>query len=94
MTVNSFQINAGGGSQLHKTLGAAVAAMGPHNFLELLPLNMDVPDFSQARTWLLPILKQHVVGSSLQYFAEKMAPLAARLKDRAVKVVGLGFLLK
>lgn len=72
--------------QLHKTLGAAVAAMGPDQLLSLLPLEMDGPNLTDSRVWLLPILKQHVVGARIQFFAESLMPLATHLRERARKV--------
>jgi hypothetical protein len=72
--------------QLHKTLGAALAAMGPDQFLTLLPLDMDNADLSASRIWLLPILKQHMVGARLGFFADHLLPLANRLRKRAGKV--------
>ncbi|GBG72256.1 hypothetical protein CBR_g11186 [Chara braunii] len=64
-------------------IGTAVAAMGPEQFLKILPLEMDNQDLSHSRAWLLPIMKQHVVGARLQFFAEYFLPLSAKLRERA-----------
>jgi hypothetical protein len=72
--------------QLHKAVGAAVAAMGPDQLLVLLPLELDGADLLKSRVWLLPILKQHTVGARLQFFSSTLLPLAARLRERARKV--------
>eukprot|EP00850_Spirogloea_muscicola_P009487 SM000053S17444 [mRNA] locus=s53:449406:462681:+ [translate_table: standard] len=71
--------------QLHLAIGAAVAAMGPDKLLSILPLDMDGPDLSESRAWLLPILKQHCIGASLQAFATILVPIATRLRARSVE---------
>ncbi|CAM6087178.1 unnamed protein product [Calypogeia fissa] len=76
--------------QLHKTLGAALGAMGPDQFLALLPLDMDKSDLGSSRIWLLPILKQHMVGARLGFFADHLLPLANQLRKRAGKLTADG----
>lgn len=76
--------------QLHKTIGAAVAAMGPDHFLTLLPLNIESEDLSNARLWLLPILRQNIVGAQLKFMAEKVLPLTYRLQEKAKKLSAEG----
>eukprot|EP00250_Pteridium_aquilinum_P028638 c37528_g1_i1 orf=673-4578(-) len=76
--------------QLHRTVGAAVAAMGPENFLTLLPFNLDDGDLSNARVWLLPVLRQNIVGAQLRFFTEKMLPLIQRLQDELKKLSAEG----
>ncbi|KAL3700630.1 hypothetical protein R1sor_018652 [Riccia sorocarpa] len=76
--------------QLHKALGAAVAAMGPEQFLNILPLDMDNADLASSRIWLLPILKQYTIGARLGFFADHLLPLASRLRAREQKLIGEG----
>nr|PNR59348.1 hypothetical protein PHYPA_002139 [Physcomitrium patens] len=76
--------------QLHNTLGSAVSAMGPQNFLAILPLEMDGEKLTDSRVWLLPILKQHIVGTHLRFFQESLLPLATRLRERARKCAADG----
>lgn len=64
-----------------------MAAMGPDKFLSLLPLEMDKSDLASSRIWLLPILKQHMVGARLGFFVEHLLPLANQLRQRAKKVI-------
>eukprot|EP00850_Spirogloea_muscicola_P013416 SM000091S24574 [mRNA] locus=s91:123792:137528:+ [translate_table: standard] len=71
--------------QLHLAIGAAVAAMGPDKLLSILPLDMDGPDLSKSRAWLLPILKQHCIGARLQAFATVLVPIATRLRARSAE---------
>lgn len=76
--------------QLHATLGSAVAAMGPDKLLAMLPLEMDGANLTESRVWLLPILKQHMVGARLQFYQETLVPLATRLRERARKCAAAG----
>ncbi|KAG0609787.1 hypothetical protein M758_7G013900 [Ceratodon purpureus] len=76
--------------QLHTTLGSAVAAMGPDKFLAILPLEMDGANLTESRVWLLPILKQHMVGARLQFYQESLVPLATRLRERARSCAAAG----
>jgi len=69
--------------QLHKCVGSAVAAMGPDNFLQIVPLNLDCEELSESNIWLLPILKQHIVGGSLKFFTDNILGLADRLHEKS-----------
>ncbi|ERN18162.1 hypothetical protein AMTR_s00054p00156770 [Amborella trichopoda] len=57
--------------------------MGPQNFLSLLALNLHVEDLSLANVWLIPILKQHIVGVRLSFFTSHILGLVTSLKQRA-----------
>ncbi|KAH7365818.1 hypothetical protein KP509_18G047800 [Ceratopteris richardii] len=72
--------------QLHKTVGTAIAAMGPERFLNLMPLNLDVADISNARLWLLPVMRQSIVGAQLSYFTGKIFPMIQRLQSQSKKL--------
>lgn len=50
--------------------------MGPEKLLELLPISFSAKDYSTSNAWLLPILQENVVGSSLRFFIEHIVPLA------------------
>lgn len=69
--------------QLHKCVGSAVAAMGPDKFLDILPLNLDCEELSESNIWLLPILKQHIVGGSLKFFTNNILGLVDRLHEKS-----------
>ncbi|KAJ8491333.1 hypothetical protein OPV22_013054 [Ensete ventricosum] len=72
--------------QLHECLGSAISAMGPEKFLHILPLNLDVEDVSDANVWLLPILKQHVVGARLSFFLEHILVMVKHIKQKSHKL--------
>ncbi|ORZ12697.1 NUC173 domain-domain-containing protein [Absidia repens] len=71
--------------QLDKTLGAAVATMGPDNFLAILPLNLETPTSSASvgRAFLLPLLKTYTTNTTLTYFVDELIPLGDRLAEKA-----------
>lgn len=62
--------------QLQKCIGTAVIAMGPERLLELVPVSLNAGDFTCVNNWLVPILKNYVVGASLAYYMDQIMPLA------------------
>ncbi|XP_031500044.1 uncharacterized protein LOC116264144 isoform X2 [Nymphaea colorata] len=69
--------------ELHKCLGSALRAMGPENFLSILPLKFNAEDPSQVDVWLLPILKQHTVGGRLSFYIHTILNSALTLKQKS-----------
>jgi ribosomal RNA-processing protein 12 len=58
--------------------------MGPERILTLLPISLH-DDFTCINIWLIPILKDYVVGASLQYYMEHIVPLAKSFKRASHK---------
>ncbi|KAG2186425.1 hypothetical protein INT43_002863 [Umbelopsis isabellina] len=71
--------------QLDKTLGAAIATMGPEAFLNILPLNLESPSSSGSigRAFLLPLLIKYTTNTSLAYFVNVLIPMADRLSQKS-----------
>lgn len=69
--------------QLHDCVGSAIGAMGPEIFLSLLPLNLDAEDNTDSNVWLLPILKQHIVGANLSFFLQNIVGMARLLQRKS-----------
>ncbi|MCE3050388.1 hypothetical protein HAX54_047111 [Datura stramonium] len=69
--------------QLHECVGSAVGAMGPESFLTLLPLKLDEQDLSETNIWLLPILKQNIVGAHLSFFTNSILSMVGAMKQRS-----------
>lgn len=67
-------------------MGSALGAMGPENFLGILPLKLEMEDLSQVDVWLLPILKQHTVGSRLSFYVRTILNSALTLKRKSEMV--------
>lgn len=72
--------------QLHECVGSAVSAMGPEAFLSLQPLNVDAEYASDANVWLLPILKQYIVGAHLSFFLQYILGKVKVIQQRSLKV--------
>ncbi|KAG2219452.1 hypothetical protein INT45_008100 [Circinella minor] len=69
--------------QLDKTLGAAIATMGPENFLSILPLNLEGSGTGDiGRAFLLPLLKTYTTNTNLSYFVNVLMPLGDRLAEK------------
>ncbi|KAI3507537.1 hypothetical protein L1887_22524 [Cichorium endivia] len=71
---------------LHECIGSAVIAMGPDKLLAVLPISLDSTDLTCSNTWLIPILKDYVTGSSLGFFIETILPLTESFQEACQKV--------
>ncbi|KAJ1988392.1 pre-rRNA processing protein [Coemansia spiralis] len=73
-------------------LGAAIRAIGPKAFLQMLPLNLNVANRKDevGRAWLLPLMKSHVRNAPLQYFVSTMLPLADNLVAQSLRFTSQG----
>lgn len=71
--------------ELDKTLGAAIATMGPEGFLNILPLNLESAASTGGigRAFLLPLLIKYTTNTSLSYFVNELMPLGDRLTQKA-----------
>ncbi|XP_043912174.1 RRP12-like protein [Protopterus annectens] len=78
--------------ELDRAVGAAVETMGPENVLLVIPLEItgteQTLDFP--RSWLIPVLRDHVKNAELGFFARYFMPLAASLKNRATELAEAG----
>ncbi|KAF2542937.1 hypothetical protein F2Q68_00029912 [Brassica cretica] len=64
---------------VQQCIGAAVVAMGPVKLLTLLPITLHAESHSCTNAWLIPILRRHIVGASLEYYVDHIVPLAKSL---------------
>ncbi|XP_013887776.1 RRP12-like protein [Austrofundulus limnaeus] len=71
--------------ELDLAVGAAVESMGPEVVLAAVPLNItginDNLEFP--RSWLIPVIRDHVKNTRLGFFTSYFLPLASVLKQRA-----------
>jgi len=71
---------------LNKAVGAALQSMGPKIILDKRPLNLirddDVCEFPRA--WLLPIMKEYVQKTEMQYFISHLLPISAKLREKSL----------
>ncbi|CAM4584797.1 unnamed protein product [Lepidochelys olivacea] len=79
-------------SELDRAVGAAVASMGPEVVLQAVALEIDGTEetLDFPRSWLLPVIRDHVQGTRLSFFTSYFLPLAATLKSRAVELAQAG----
>lgn len=73
--------------QMHECVGTAVRAMGPEALFSILPFNLDAKDLSNVNVWLLPILRQYIVGAHLSYFTNSILDWVEHVRQICKKVV-------
>lgn len=78
--------------QLQECIGSAVIAVGPEKILTLVPINPKAKDLTFSNVWLIPLLRDYVVGSSLQFFIEHIVPLAESFQRVSAKGTGSNYL--
>ncbi|EOA15949.1 hypothetical protein CARUB_v10004046mg [Capsella rubella] len=64
---------------LQQCIGSAVVAVGPVRLLTLLPITLHTESHSCTNAWLIPILREYIVGASLEYYVDHIVPLAKSL---------------
>ncbi|XP_036430036.1 RRP12-like protein [Colossoma macropomum] len=71
--------------ELDLAIGGAVESMGPHVVLGAVPLLITGTDddLEFPRSWLIPVIRDHVKNTQLAYFTSYFLPLASTLKEKA-----------
>ena len=61
----------------------AIRSMGPERVLEAIPLEItgENDDLNFPRSWLLPVLREHVRDTELAFFTSYFLPLSAKLRS-------------
>ncbi|KAH8272689.1 hypothetical protein KR026_004101 [Drosophila bipectinata] len=62
--------------QIEHTIISAIKALGPELVLTAIPLADGKGAMQLERSWLLPLLREGANGASLQFFKERIVPLA------------------
>jgi ribosomal RNA-processing protein 12 len=73
-----------GKTEADSVISKAVAAMGPDNVLEILPLNLGGSKGGAGRAWLLPILRDAVRNTRLAHFRSELVPLSEKMFQKVV----------
>ncbi|KAJ8983810.1 hypothetical protein NQ317_008936 [Molorchus minor] len=73
-------------NELEHAVGAAVRSMGPEMVLSIISLKKDNGDLNINRSWLLPILKENIKFSTLEYFVKGILPLAIYCHNRSTQL--------
>ncbi|XP_067909346.1 RRP12-like protein [Heterodontus francisci] len=78
--------------ELEWAVGMAVESMGPETVLQAIPLQIDGTEerFDFPRSWLVPVIRDHVKNTKLGFFNQYFLPLAANLKNRALELAQSG----
>ncbi|XP_047458867.1 RRP12-like protein [Mugil cephalus] len=78
--------------ELDLAVGGAVESMGPEVVLGAVPLNITGydDDLEFPRSWLVPVIRDHVKNTNLGFFASYFLPLASTLKQRAEELEQAG----
>ncbi|XP_035027985.1 RRP12-like protein [Hippoglossus stenolepis] len=78
--------------ELDLAIGGAVESMGPEVVLGAVPLNITGfnDDLEFPRSWLVPVLRDHVKNTHLGFFNSYFLPLASTLKQRAEELEQAG----
>ncbi|XDV50459.1 hypothetical protein PO909_019515 [Leuciscus waleckii] len=71
--------------ELDLAVGSAVESMGPEVVLNAVPLLITGTDddLEFPRSWLIPVIRDHVKNTQLAYFTSHFLPLATKLKQTA-----------
>lgn len=78
--------------QLENCIGSAVIAMGPEKILTDVPITLNAEDFTCSNIWLVPILKNYVVGASLEYYMQHILHLAKSFREASRKGTSIAFI--
>uniref|UniRef100_A0A4W6C4P2 Ribosomal RNA processing 12 homolog n=1 Tax=Lates calcarifer TaxID=8187 RepID=A0A4W6C4P2_LATCA len=78
--------------ELDLAVGGAIESMGPEVVLGAVPLNITGynDDLEFPRSWLVPVIRDHVKNTHLGFFASYFLPLASTLKQRAEELEQAG----
>ncbi|KAG7236367.1 hypothetical protein INR49_001064 [Caranx melampygus] len=78
--------------ELDLAVGGAVESMGPEVLLGAVPLNITGfnDDLEFPRSWLVPVIRDHVKNTHLGFFNSYFLPLATTLKQRAEELEQAG----
>ncbi|KAI4341252.1 hypothetical protein MLD38_025996 [Melastoma candidum] len=67
-------------------IGYAVAAIGVERMLSLFPIELNPDDFTCKNTWMVPILRDYAISSSLAFYMDHIVPLAKSFRRASRKV--------
>ncbi|XP_071507435.1 RRP12-like protein [Diadema antillarum] len=75
--------------ELDKAMGAAILAMGPRLVLQAVPLHItgEEDNYDFPRSWLIPVIRDNVANTELQFFTTYFLPLAAKLRTRSLELM-------
>jgi ribosomal RNA-processing protein 12 len=72
-------------SELEHAVGAAIRSMGPETVLSVISLKEN-GDLNLDRSWMLPVLKENIKASTIEYFMKGILPLALYCQRRSTQL--------
>ncbi|XP_077992398.1 RRP12-like protein [Glandiceps talaboti] len=77
---------------LDKAIGMAIRSMGPKLVLDAVPLQItgDEDNYDFPRSWLIPVLRDNIRQTELQFFIKYFLPLASKLKTKSLELLQSG----
>lgn len=63
-------------SDVEYAIGAAIRGMGPEIVLHILPLQINNTTLNLKRAWMIPLLKDCIMGGSISFFKDTLLPIA------------------
>ncbi|KAK9890844.1 hypothetical protein WA026_012190 [Henosepilachna vigintioctopunctata] len=76
-------------NELEYAVGAAVRSLGPESVLNVITLKKENGDLNIDRSWLLPVLKENIKYSSLDFFLKNILSLAMFSQRRSIQLAEL-----
>lgn len=75
-------------SEVDECVGKAIKVMGPRVVLEAVPLEItgEEDNYDFPRSWLVPVIRDNVCNTELQFFTKYFLPLAANLKIKSLEL--------
>jgi ribosomal RNA-processing protein 12 len=73
-----------GKKEADAVLSKAIRAMGPEEFLKILPLSLAIKTSEPGRVWLLPLLRDAVSNTNLGHFKSDLVPLSQTMYQKIV----------
>jgi ribosomal RNA-processing protein 12 len=73
-------------SELEHAVGAAIRSMGPETVLSVISLKKENGDLNLDRSWMLPVLKENIKASTIEYFMKGILPLALYCQRRSTQL--------
>ncbi|EFA09698.2 RRP12-like protein [Tribolium castaneum] len=73
-------------NELEHAVGAAIRSMGPETVINVISLKKDNGDLNLDRSWMLPVLKENIKASTIEYFMKGILPLALYCQRRSAQL--------
>ncbi|RZC36936.1 RRP12-like protein [Asbolus verrucosus] len=73
-------------NELEHAVGAAIRSMGPETVLNVISLKKENGDLNLDRSWMLPVLKENIKASTIEYFMKGILPLALYCQRRSTQL--------